>query len=39
MYFRDVEHAFKAADFDYVIVDTDVGGDDCQALVTLFHLC
>ena len=39
MYFREVTHTLKVNDFDYVIVDTDVGGDDCQALVALFHFC
>ena len=39
MYFRDRSNPLKVEDFDFVIVDTDVGGDDCQALVLLFHLC
>ena len=36
---RDVEHQHSRKDFKYVIIDTDPGGDDCQALVTLFHMC
>lgn len=39
MYFRDRFQELKLEKFDYVIVDTDVGGDDCQALIALFHYC
>ena len=39
MFFRHKKDILKVEDFEYLIVDTDVGGDDCQALVLLFNLC
>lgn len=36
---REAEHQHERKDFEYVIVDTDVGGDDAQALITLIHMC
>lgn len=33
-----IENEFKHKDFNYFIIDTDVGGDDAQTLILAFHL-
>lgn len=35
MFFRERNDNYKINDFKYVIIDTDGGGDDCQALIAL----
>lgn len=37
MMYRERNDICKVKDFKYVIIDTDGGGDDCQALILLDH--
>lgn len=38
MYLRQRKDTLKVNDFKYVIIDTDCGGDDAQALVLIDYL-
>lgn len=35
MFFRERNDPYKLKEFNYVIIDLDGGGDDCQALIAL----